>query len=67
MNDTGQAKKPIRINAGSVEVDCIPVSENEKMVMLQRAFMPLLYAFDGAAVTLSVELTPAKHPDSACN
>lgn len=54
-------EKPIRINAGFVEVDTMPESEDGKMELLREVFMPLLYAFDGSAVTLSVELTPTKH------
>ena len=54
------AKKPVRINGASIEVDAVPLDENGKMIMLCNALMPLLYAFDGAAVTLSIELTPTK-------
>lgn len=54
-------EKPVRINAAYVEVDSIPESEVAKLELLKEAFLPLLYAFDGAAVTFSVELTPVKH------
>ena len=54
-------ERPVRINSAYVEIDAMPLSENAKMVMLGKAFMPMLYAFDGAAVTLSIELTSTKH------
>ena len=62
-DDTEQTAKPMRIDAGSVEIDNVPYSEEDKMDMLRNAFMPILFAFDGMSVTLSVELTPTKHPD----
>ena len=59
MNDVNE--KPVRINAAHVEVDIVPLSEAGKLELLKETFLPLLYAFDGAPVTFSVELTPVKH------
>lgn len=58
--DKDGCSKPVRINAATTEVDNIPLSVEEKMELLKNAFMPLLYAFDGMPVTLTVELTPSK-------
>jgi len=63
MKDSNESGKPVRINGASVEIDSVPLSQDAKMGMLKEAFMPLLYAFDCMAVTLSVELTPTKLPD----